>query len=51
MGLIPEAGVVVDKIGNLYDATLYSGTQGSGTPFELTPKLGGEARESSAFLQ
>jgi uncharacterized repeat protein (TIGR03803 family) len=37
-GAGPEAGVIMDKEGNLYGTTAYGGANGYGTVFELTPK-------------
>ena len=39
-GAEPEAGLIMDKEGNLYGTTTYGGANGYGTVFELTP--GGE---------
>jgi uncharacterized repeat protein (TIGR03803 family) len=36
-GAYPSAGVVLDKLGNLYGAATEGGTSGAGTVFELTP--------------
>ncbi|MGB0116254.1 MAG: choice-of-anchor tandem repeat GloVer-containing protein [Terriglobales bacterium] len=33
----PEAGLVMDNLGNLYGTTYYGGAYGGGTAFELTP--------------
>src|ERR1700676_2199259 len=40
-GSAPEAGVILDKAGNLYGSTTAGGEYGSGTVFELTPSSGG----------
>jgi len=36
-GRYPEAGLIVDKTGNLYGTTTAGGAYGSGTVFEITP--------------
>jgi uncharacterized repeat protein (TIGR03803 family) len=40
-GVQPRAGLVFDAAGNLYGTTLYGGSYGNGTVFELTPAAGG----------
>ncbi len=40
-GCYPEAGLIFDRIGNLYGTTSYGGTSGKGTAFEMTPTGGG----------
>ncbi len=40
-GNAPYAGLIFDTAGNLYGTTLQGGTYGTGTVFELTPKVGG----------
>ena len=48
-GSVPHAGLIFDKVGNLYGTTLYGGSglcsngsySGCGTVFELTPRTGG----------
>jgi len=40
-GFNPRAGLIFDKAGNLYGATVNGGTSDMGTVFELTPKGGG----------
>ena len=48
-GNVPVAGVVLDKkTGNLYGTTLYGGTTGNGTVFEVTP--GGTETVIYSFL-
>jgi uncharacterized repeat protein (TIGR03803 family) len=51
-GLLPEAGLISDAIGNLYGTTCCGGAsgvgcggEGCGTVFELTPKAGGRWTE------
>jgi len=45
-GNAPYASLIFDSVGNLYGTTLQGGTYGTGTVFELSPKEGGEWRES-----
>lgn len=40
-GYYPTAGLTSDASGNLYGVTLWGGTGGSGTVFELSPMAGG----------
>ncbi len=40
-GYEPEAGLIIDKAGNLYGTTLFGGTYGYGAAFELSPEVGG----------
>lgn len=39
-GAEPEAGLVLDHLGNLFGTTLYGGSRGGGTVFELTSSNG-----------
>jgi uncharacterized repeat protein (TIGR03803 family) len=43
----PIAGLIFDASGNLYGTTLYGGTHGYGTVFELTPTAGGTWTETT----
>jgi uncharacterized repeat protein (TIGR03803 family) len=36
-GALPEAGLIADKVGNLYGTTLYGGTASQGVVFKVTP--------------
>ena len=36
-GITPIAGVTLDRLGNLYGATIYGGEYGDGAVFEITP--------------
>ena len=40
-GSDPYAGLIFDQVGNLYGATAYGGTGGSGTVFQLVPSGAG----------
>jgi uncharacterized repeat protein (TIGR03803 family) len=40
-GYSSESGLIFDSSGNLYGTTIFGGTYGYGTVFELTPKAGG----------
>ena len=40
-GAYPQAGLTLDKNGNLYGTTNRGGSYGAGTVFELTPTAGG----------
>lgn len=40
-GAQPYAGLIFDKVGNLYGTTFLGGSSGYGTVFELSPQLGG----------
>jgi uncharacterized repeat protein (TIGR03803 family) len=40
-GAEPFGGLIFDASGNLYGTTGYGGTDGSGTVFELSPRVGG----------
>jgi uncharacterized repeat protein (TIGR03803 family) len=40
-GIMPDASVIIDAIGNLYGTTQLGGAYGNGTVFELNPKAGG----------
>jgi uncharacterized repeat protein (TIGR03803 family) len=40
-GLNPSGGLILDAAGNLYGTTVWGGTYGRGTVFELIPKAGG----------
>jgi uncharacterized repeat protein (TIGR03803 family) len=40
-GHLPQAGLSMDKAGNLYGTTFFGGTYGYGTAFELSPEVGG----------
>jgi uncharacterized repeat protein (TIGR03803 family) len=40
-GYLPQAGLIIDKAGNLYGTTFFGGTYGYGTAFELSPEVGG----------
>jgi uncharacterized repeat protein (TIGR03803 family) len=41
-GYLPQAGLSIDKAGNLYGTTFFGGTYGYGTAFELSPEVGGK---------
>jgi uncharacterized repeat protein (TIGR03803 family) len=45
-GYEPAAGLVFDRVGNLYGTTLYGGTNGAGNVFKLTANGDGSWRES-----
>ena len=48
--LSPSAGLIFDKVGNLYGTTLYGGTYGSGTVYELTTsRIGLDSERSPHF--
>ena len=36
-GMIPEAGLIFDAVGNLYGTTFWGGVHGGGTVFKITP--------------
>jgi uncharacterized repeat protein (TIGR03803 family) len=40
-GYNPQSSLVMDSAGNLYGTTLYGGTSGLGTVYELSPSAGG----------
>lgn len=42
----PEAGLLIDRAGNLYGTTEGGGTSNGGTVFELTPQAGGGWKET-----
>jgi uncharacterized repeat protein (TIGR03803 family) len=44
-GAYPQAGLVIDTVGNLYGTTNNGGTSGFGTVFELTPAADGSWTE------
>src|ERR1017187_10338672 len=48
-GVSPVAGMVFDAAGNLYGTTLYGGTTGFGTVFELTPAADGTWAEKVLY--
>ncbi len=39
-GASPESGLIFDRAGNLYGTTVFGGTTGTGTVFELSPSAG-----------
>lgn len=45
----PDGGLITDAAGNVYGATLYGGTYGSGTVFKLSPKSGGGWTETVLY--
>jgi uncharacterized repeat protein (TIGR03803 family) len=45
-GQAPYASLIFDATGNLYGTTLYGGTYGAGTVFQLTPGAGGAWTEN-----
>jgi uncharacterized repeat protein (TIGR03803 family) len=45
-GTHPNAGVIFDKMGNLYSTTVLGGPADAGTVFKLTPRSGGGWMES-----
>jgi uncharacterized repeat protein (TIGR03803 family) len=48
-GVEPYSGLVFDSHGNLYGTTLFGGTYGFGTVFELSPGVGGSWVESVLY--
>jgi uncharacterized repeat protein (TIGR03803 family) len=48
-GAQPVAGLIFDKLGNLYGTTTFGGELGGGTVFELSPKSGGTWTEAVLF--
>jgi uncharacterized repeat protein (TIGR03803 family) len=48
-GYLPAAGVIFDKLGNLYSTTVGGGASGSGTVFEMTPRKDGSWKESVLY--
>jgi uncharacterized repeat protein (TIGR03803 family) len=49
-GGIPRAGLIADKLGNLYGTTTSGGADGDGTVFELIPPVGKQAQWSERVL-
>jgi uncharacterized repeat protein (TIGR03803 family) len=48
-GAYPIAGLIFDTAGNLYGTTLFGGSYGNGTVFELTPQAGGGWTENVLY--